>query len=78
MNIIELVEDPGGCNYSISHAVFWVFIIGSPIVMIFSSIVIYTFFKIKDCRKPPGDLFLIISMSDFVLAVHWFTTACGS
>ena len=79
MNYSEVYNTVGSCSdNSISHAVYYVFLFGSPVVMLVSSVVVYTFFKIKDCRKPPGDLFLIISISDFILGAHWFTTALGS
>ena len=63
---------------SISQAVYYVYIFGSIVVFIFSAFVIVTFIKIKDCRKPPGDLFLMISISDLALSIHWFTTALAS
>ena len=47
-------------------------------MMLVSIFVIATFIKIKDCRKPPGDLFLMIAIADLMLGFHWFTSVLGS
>ncbi len=46
--------------------------------MIFSSFIIITFIKYKQCRKQPGDIILGISVADFILSSHWFITALFS
>jgi hypothetical protein len=46
--------------------------------MIFSSFIIITYFKYKQCKKQPGDIILGISVADFILSSHWFITALFS
>ena len=57
---------------------YYVFIFASPVGAAFSFFLIYTYIKIKQCRTQPGDLFLGVSISDFILCVHWFLSALVS
>jgi len=38
----------------------------------------YTYWYYPECRKQPGDLILMISISDFLLSGHWLLTALFS
>ena len=40
--------------------------------MLASSSVIITFIKFKESRKSPGDFIFILSICEFLLALHWF------
>ena len=76
--LIQFFKDPQAPDFQLSMFSFWVFIISCPFAIGFSSYIIYTFFKYPTCREQPGDIILGISLSDFVLSIHWFITALFS
>ena len=49
----------------------FVFITLGPISLCSSLFIIFTFYKYKEMREQPGDIFLWISISELILAIHW-------
>ena len=47
------------------------FVIVSPIALVSTLFIIFTFIKYPKMREPPGDILLGISLSEFVLTIHW-------
>ena len=47
------------------------FVVVSPIALISTLFIIITFIKYPKMREPPGDILLGISLSEFVLTIHW-------
>jgi hypothetical protein len=54
------------------------YIILCPIGILTSIILFVIHISSKDLRKSPGDFIMMISLADFLLSVHWFSTALGS
>jgi len=64
--------------YKINEITYWLFSIVTPFSFALASFLVMTFIFIKDCRKTPGSLLLMISISDMLFAIHWFSTALFS
>jgi hypothetical protein len=75
---IKTCEDYINGEPPISYNSFWIFLIVGLFVCVASLLVIYTFYKVEECRTQPGDLFLMISIANFVMSIHWVVTALGS
>lgn len=66
------------CYPKITPLSFYLFIILTPITFVLSLAILITWWKIKECRKPPGDLFLWITLGDLIYSIHWFIMAIYS
>lgn len=40
-----------------------------PLMLIYDSIIIYTYIKVKSFRKKPGDLFVMIAVNDIIQGI---------
>ncbi|KAL4506845.1 hypothetical protein ABPG72_001266 [Tetrahymena utriculariae] len=56
----------------------WVFLILAPFAILSTLFIMLTFYKYPTTRKQPGDIILAISISDFVLCVHWIISSAYS
>jgi 1-phosphatidylinositol-4-phosphate 5-kinase len=63
---------------TMSKAAYYIFLFTTPFSISFSLFIIWTYFKYKECKIQPGDLMLGISISDFVLSIHWLVSALFS
>lgn len=60
----------------IIHAVDkWVFMLLGPIAILSTLFIVITFIKYPTIRKQPGDIILAISLSDFILCMHWISSS---
>ena len=53
----------------------WVFVLLAPFAILSTLFIIITFIKYPTTRKQPGDIILAISLSDFVLCMHWIISS---
>ncbi len=51
------------------------YLIVCPISMLASLLLFFAHLVYKELRKQPGDLIIMIALSEFVLALHWFISA---
>ncbi|CAD8202343.1 unnamed protein product [Paramecium octaurelia] len=54
----------------------YIFLIVSPLAFMCTIFITYSFIKYPNTRKMPGDIVFFISLSDAILCIHWFVTAC--
>ncbi len=54
------------------------YIILCPISIVTSSTLFILHLLSRDLRKSPGDIIMMICLSDFLLSIHWFLIALGS
>ncbi|CAD8195769.1 unnamed protein product [Paramecium octaurelia] len=54
----------------------YIFLIVSPLAFMCTMFITYSFIKYPNTRKMPGDIVFFISLSDAILCIHWFVTAC--
>ncbi|CAD8107781.1 unnamed protein product [Paramecium primaurelia] len=54
----------------------YIFLIVSPLAFMCTMFITYSFIKYPNTRKMPGDIVFFISLSDAILCIHWFATAC--
>jgi hypothetical protein len=59
---------------STGHTAFWTILIDSPFGLFFSFFVIYMYFKTKNFRKQPGDLFFMMAIYDILKIIHYVMT----
>ena len=53
-----------------------VFVTLGTVTFISTSFIILTFIMYPQTREPPGDIILGISISEFILTIHWMVSAC--